>query len=250
MKPESVVCWRWKPAVTHADAARFSFGPETVNTLRRMVARHYQHPHRFICVTDDTAGLDPEVVVVKPWNDFADLPSPHDLGFGRRVVHKNPSCYRRLRMYRADIEQVFGPRFVSLDLDTVITSDVTALWDRPEDIVFWGDTNRHTHYNGSMVLMRAGARPQVWERFDPRTSPQQAKRAGCFGSDQGWISYCLGPGEAKWGRADGVYSFRNDIQPRRTPLPGNAKVVFFHGRHNPWHRDVQQQYPWVKEHWA
>lgn len=244
MKPETILTWKWKPF----DGYRSSYGPETVNTLRSMVARHYPHPHRFVCVTDDPRGLDPRVEAIPLWNDFANVPNPHDIIGGLRRP-KNPSCYRRLRMFHPEIATVFGKRFVSMDLDSVITGDLTPLWDRPEDIVFWGDTNPRTHYNGSMVLMTAGARPQVWTDFDPKVSPQKSKAAGCFGSDQGWISYRLGPGEAKWSKADGVYSFRNDIIPKRLPLPGNAKVVFFHGRYDPWAHVVQQQYVWVREHY-
>jgi hypothetical protein len=51
----SVVTWRWKPRRGY----RSSFGPETVNVLRSMVRRWYPKPHRFICVTDDPAGIEP-----------------------------------------------------------------------------------------------------------------------------------------------------------------------------------------------
>src|SRR4051812_8065560 len=105
--PLTVICWKWE-----TPGYRSTFGPETVNVLRRMVARHYPRPHRFLCVTDATAGLDPDVEVVAPWNDFAEVPSPHG--------KKNPSCYRRLRAFAPDIEPVFGPRFVTIDLDCVI----------------------------------------------------------------------------------------------------------------------------------
>ena len=235
MTPVSVVCWKWEPRPGY----RSTFGPETVNVLRSMVRRHYGDC-RFICVTDDTAGLDPGVEVVPDWKDFADIPSPHG--------GKNPSCYRRLRAFSPDIASVFGTRFVSLDLDTVVVGDLHPLWDRPEDFVIWGDTNKSTFYNGSMMLMTAGSRRQVWEQFDPRKSPQQSKADGKWGSDQGWISYCLGPGEAKWSRADGVYSFRNDLQ-KTHDLPANARLVSFHGRLDPWAAYIQQQYPWVKRHW-
>jgi hypothetical protein len=234
----TVVCWRWKPA----DGYRSTFGPETVNVLRRMVARHYPSPHRFVCVTDDPDGIDKDVEVLPLWNDFADLPSPHG--------GKNPSCYRRLRMFHPEIGQVFGERFVSMDLDTVITGDLRPLWDRPEDFVAWGDTNPQpgSHYNGSMILMRSGSRSKVWTQFDPVTSPKMALRARCFGSDQGWISYCLGAGEARWGKSDGVYSYRNDLQ-RAKALPENCRVVFFHGRHDPW-TDFGQGIDWVKAHYC
>jgi hypothetical protein len=236
--PLSVVCWRWKPTPGY----RSEYSPTTVNVLRRMVARHYPRPHRFICVTDDPAGLDSGIEIIPLWNDFAQIPSPHG--------KKNPSCYRRLRAFAPEIGDLFGPRFVSLDLDCVITGDLQPLWDRSEPIVMWGDTNPRTHYNGSMMLMSAGARPQVWTTFDPQSSPDQSRRAGCFGSDQGWISYCLGPGEAKWSRHDGVYSFRNDLKlsnPDR--LPSNARIVIFHGNEDPWGIHAQSL-EWVKQHWC
>ena len=236
----SVVTWRWKPPAGY----RSTFGPETVNVLRRMVARHYPDPHRFICVTDDREGLDREVEVVPGWNDFADVPSPSG---GR-----NPSCYRRLRAFHPEIAQTFGPRFVSLDLDMVITGDLRPLWNRPEPFVIWGDTNPRTFYNGSMFLMSAGARSKVWNTFDPKTSPAAARAAGHFGSDQGWISHCLGKGEATWSTADGVYSFRNHLHGEtatpKTALPSNARVVVFHGCVEPWSARAQR-IEWVKEYY-
>lgn len=234
----TVVCWKWRPFPGY----RSTYGPETVNTLRRMVARHYPEPHRFVCVTDDPVGIDSSIEIVPLWQDFAHLRSPHG--------GNNPSCYRRLRAFSPDIAQTFGDRFVSLDLDCVITGDLRPLWHRTEEFVIWGDTNPKTAYNGSMFLMTAGARRQVWERFDPKESPKRAMAAGCFGSDQGWISYCLGPRETKWTRDDGVYSFRNDLRMKGIrALPENARIVFFHGRHDPWHRDVQHEYPWAREHY-
>lgn len=234
--PVSFVVSRWQPAEKY----RSKFGPETVNTMRRMIARHYHQPHRFLCVTDQPDGIDPEVEIVPAWNDFADLPSPSG---GR-----NPSCYRRLRYFSPDVAPVLGSRIVSLDLDTVILDDVTPLFDRPEDFVIWGDTNPRTFYNGGLWLMTAGARAQVWTEFDPETSPQLARRAGHFGSDQGWISYCLGPNEAKWTTRDGVYSYRNAVRSMRRP-PDGARLVSFHGEYDPWDESVQKHSPWIREHY-
>lgn len=235
--PLSVVTWKW-----HTPGYRTAFGSQTVNVLRRMVARHYQAPHRFICVTDDRNGIDDDVEVVPAWNDFATVKSP--------MGGNNPSCYRRLRMFHPDIADVFGPRFVSLDLDMVLTSDVRPLWDRPEDFVIYGDTNPKTYYNGSMLLMTAGARPNVWTDFHQVRSPALSRAAGHFGSDQGWISYCLGPGETKWSKADGVYSFRNDLKPRgQSALPSNARIVVFHGSVDPWSPIALRQFSWLRDHY-
>jgi hypothetical protein len=233
----AVVCWRWQPRPGY----RSVFSVATVNTLRRMVARHFPVPHRFICVTDDPAGLDEAVEVVPLWPDFADVPNP--------AGAKYPSCYRRLRAFAPDIGDVFGPRFVSIDLDTVITGDLRPLWLRDEDFVCWGDrTHRTTPYNGSMFLLRAGTRARVWEEFDPSRSPQLASRAGFHGSDQGWISYCLGPHEARWTKADGVYCFRLDL--RHSPrLPANTRVVFFNGSLDPWTVRSGAATAWLREHY-
>lgn len=235
--PEIVVTWKWRPAANY----RSSYGPETVNTLAAQVRRHYPHPHRFVCVTDDATGIDSRVEIVPDWADFADVPSPHG---GR-----NPSCYRRLRAFHPEIGSVLGGRFVSLDLDTVITGDLTPLWDRDEDFVIWGDTGPKSFYNGSMFLLTAGARPRVWSDFDPQQSPRVAMQAGCYGSDQGWLSYCLGKGEARWTAADGVRSFRNDILPRGGALPEGTRIVFFHGHHDPWSCHIKAAQDWIREHY-
>ena len=232
-----VVCFKWKPALGY----RSTFGPETVNVLKRMVNRHYATLHRFTCVTDDPAGLDPDVRVVPLWDDLADVPSP--MGGTR----KNPSCYRRLKLFSAEAAELIGPRFVALDLDCVITGDLAPLWDRPEDFIIWGGTHPRTQYNGSMMLMTAGARRQVWETFDPVRSPRATQAARCYGSDQAWISYCLGPEEKRWSCEEGVHSYRH-LQDGR--LPANARMVLFPGAANPWSPDVQAQHEWVRRCWA
>jgi hypothetical protein len=115
----AVVCWKWKPKIGY----RSTFCAEHVNVLRSMVERHYRKPHQLVCITDDGAGIDPRVRVVPLWQDHARLPSPHG--------GNNPSCYRRLRAFSAEAAELIGPRFVSVDLDCVITGDMRPVWDRP-----------------------------------------------------------------------------------------------------------------------
>ena len=231
-----VVCFKWRPRGGY----RSHFTAETVNTLRDMVARHYPAPHRFSCVTDDARGLDEGIRAIPLWRDHADLPSPHG--------GNNPSCYRRLKLFSREAAEIIGSRFVCLDLDCVITGDLRPVWDRPEPFVIWGDTNPRTHYNGSMWLLTAGARAQVWETFDADKSPRRSKAAGQFGSDQGWISACLGGGEATWNKADGVYSYRVHLKAGKAPLPESARIVFFHGHVDPW-SPAAQSVGWVREHY-
>jgi len=247
----SIVCFKWQPPPGY----RSSYGPGPVNVLRSMVARHYPRPHRFICVTDDATGIDPGVEIVPLWNDHANVPNPSFRG--------GPSCYRRLRVFAPDIAPILGERFLCLDLDVVITASLEPLIDRSEDFVAWRNPHPMWPYNGSMFMLSAGARPQVWETFDPHTSPAMSHAAGCRGSDQGWMSYVLRKGEATWGPEDGVWSYQDEILDRRPlaqrqraarrPMPGTlppgARVVVFHGAVDPWSPQAAKMSPWVKEHY-
>lgn len=233
----SVICWKWRAPANY----RSQFTARHVDILASMVRRNYRAPHRFICVTDSPDGIDSSIEIVPLWNDLAHIQSPHGPG--------NPACYRRLKAFSVEAAAVFGQRFVSMDLDTVIVDDLAPIFDRPEDFVIWGDTNPTTPYNGGLFMMTAGARRQVWETFDPEKSPTVARKMGYFGSDQAWIGACLGPKEAMWTKADGVYSYRNEIA-RRGELPANARVISFHGQHDPWAPEIMARHSWIREHYV
>jgi hypothetical protein len=242
-----IVCWKWKPRGEY----RSHFGPETVNTLRRMVARNLTLPHRFSCITDDAKGIDADVRVIPLWTDHADVPSP--------AGPRNPSCYRRLKMFSAEARELIGERIVSLDLDTVVTGSLDPLFDRAEDFVIWGGQSLVMNgrvrskpwcwYNGSFMMLRAGTRTKVWDQFDPKVSPRKAHMANARGSDQGWISYCLGTKEAVWTDKDGVRSFRSHIVPGGGKLPADTRMVAFHGRYDPWTAEAQRLAPWIREYY-
>ncbi len=250
-----------------------------VNTLRSMVARNYNHPHRFFCVTDDPAGIDPRVEVVPMWEDHFNMLNP---------THPTarPNCYPRLKLFAPEMEGMFGKRFVSIDLDVVLVGDMAPLWQRPEDFVIY-DARGSDHYNGSMFLQTAGSRAQVWKSFDPVESPQMTMRAGMRGSDQAWIRYMLAPDAATWTNDHGVHAYLHIIPsrqprvasrprvhvpasasrrggigalrgvpravtpppPRTGELPKNARLVVFAGEFKPWEERTQQMSPWISEHY-
>lgn len=225
------VTWLW-----NTPRYRSTFTPEHVQALLRMVSRHYPAAFRFVCVANDVTVPMPGVEIVADRADFATIASPHG--------GPNPSCYRRLRMYAPDAAAIFGERVVSLDLDCVITGDLRPLLDRPESFVGWQDPFHPRQICGSMQMLTTGAHAEVWDRFDPATSPQASLAAGYKGSDQGWISYCL-PNAAQWTRAGGVLSYRVDC---KAGLPGGSRIVFFHGAVDPWSH-AAQQHAWVREHY-
>src|SRR5690606_29567076 len=189
---------------------RASFTSEHVNTLRRMVERHYPVPHRFLCITDDPSGLDDGIESCPIWDDYRAVPNPS--GGGR------PGCYLRLKLWAPEMAEILGPRWVMLDLDCVITGDLRPLFDRPEDVVMWQSPTKEWPYNGAFMMANSGARPKVWEEFDPNKSPRITSARGYRGSDQAWLSHII-PGEATVGESDGVW-FMQRMRPRNR-LPRN-----------------------------
>jgi hypothetical protein len=230
----SFVVFKWLKA-----GYRSTFTSKNVNTTRRMVARHYTKPHRFICVTDDGKGLEEGIEVVPLWSDHAEIPNPSWPG--------GPSCYRRLKVFSEWFGSIAGERFVCLDLDVVITGDLSPLVERSEDFLIWQTGNPNIPFCASMFMMTAGVHRKVWDSFDPKTSPRLALTCGMKGSDQAWIAYCLGKKIPGWGINEGVYSYRDHvIKNHRGQLPKGARMVMFHGRPDPWEQGAISQSPWIK----
>lgn len=234
----SVIVFKWKKT-----GYRSTFSSANVNVTRRMVARHYLKPHRFICITDDPKGLDEGIEYVPLWNDHAEIPNPSWPG--------GPSCYRRLRVFSEEFREIAGDRFVCLDLDVVITRDLAPLWDRTENFLIWQTGNPNIPFCASMFMMTAGVHRHVWETFDPKSSPRQALTCGMKGSDQAWIAYCLGKKIPGWGTADGVYSYRDHLVKNfKGGLPPDARMAIFHGRPDPWDQNAILHSPWIKRHYC
>lgn len=236
----AVITFRWsKPGY------RSTFLPVHVNTLRRMVARHYPHPFRFICVTDDATGLDPEVEHIPLWDDYAAIPNPS--------WPAGPSCYRRLKVHSEWFAQLIGPgtRMVLIDLDVVITDDLTPILHREEPFLMWETGHPTITHCASMVMATAGAHPEIWDTFDPVKSPRLATQDGRMkGSDQSWLYYVMRKKLAGWGPKHGVYSYRDHcVKQYQSRLPRGARVVMFHGRPDPWDYSALQASPWIHDHY-
>ncbi|MGH7023090.1 MAG: hypothetical protein ACREEB_05795, partial [Caulobacteraceae bacterium] len=193
---------------------RYSFAAGHVNVLAGMIRRNLPNPHRFICYTDEPDGIDLGLVDVREiWTTYADLAN---------YPRVSPAGFRRLKMFSRDALTWLGERIVMMDLDTVITGDLTLVLDRSEDFVANRGTIPTMAYNSGLIMFTAGARPQLWEEFDAVASLEFIRSLGLPHTDDGWMCAKLGPGEAKFGPENGVYSFRNDLLKKRDTLPENA----------------------------
>ncbi len=100
----NVVCMKWGR----------KYGPAYVNILRRMVARNLTRPHRFVCFTEQTDGLDPEVEV---------LPLPEC----RVPARPEIEAWRKISLFTPQLG-LSGPTLF-LDLDVVITGSLDPFFD-------------------------------------------------------------------------------------------------------------------------
>lgn len=234
----TVVAWKWGSL----------FGPEWVNVLRSMFERHLHLPHRFACVTDDARGLDPRV-------DAVPLPG---------LLSDSPRCIRRLRQYDGMwATENLGRRFLSIDLDVVITDDVTPLFARPDPVVCW-KVGYARVYTGALVLMDAGALHGLWEAFaaDPEGYAREAQRA-IYGreragapwggaSDQPVLNHYIRTHTlvAELRDEDGITTYFSGYRPKDPPMaelrPGVRLVSF--GSANK--KVIESgRHPWIRECW-
>lgn len=221
----TILTWLWSQP-----GGRYTYTAEHVNIWAAMVSRNLSLPHRIACVTDMPQGLDKGIAVIKPPRDFEDVRIPT---WGT----DKPQCLRRLSMFRPDAAQIFGKRFVAMDMDCVVIGPLDPLFDRDDDIVLYRGTHKQRPYNGSMLMMNAGARPRVFNEFTPEGAANAGKRY--IGSDQAWMSLILGPGEATWGGADGVHAYNSRWN------EGEPRVTFFLGPPKPWEIAAIEPKGWI-----
>lgn len=209
-----VMTWFWQQ-----EGGRAQFKPEHVNIWAAMMRRHCTLDIELACVTHLPEGIDPSIRIITP-------PSFYDGLTTSRWKDGRPSCYRRLSMFSPDAAELFGAeRFASMDLDVVIGGNIDSILDRAEDFVMCGPSSkgRRWIYNGSLVMMNAGARRCVYDDFSPEMAEIASRKF--VGSDQAWIAYALGPGEAIWTEDHGVTRWNGK---RSGPM------MFFPGHIKPW----------------
>lgn len=194
-----------------------------VERLAAGVARHLKQEHNFI--------------VCRPGEEDA-------------ALTEVKGCFARLRTFDPDWQYARGfkpgDRIVCLDLDMVVTGPLDALFDRPEPFVILQGVNSSNPnpFNGSVWMVRAGYRPDVWTDFSLEAASKVPFDA--FPDDQAWFHHKM-PDAAAYGPATGVLAFQKPGWPKGTQLPPTASLVAF-----PGYRDPAQftHLDWVRAHWC
>jgi hypothetical protein len=221
----TVLTWWWQQP-----ESRTTYTELHVAIWADMIRRHLTIPHRLAVVTDEPLSL-PGVDIIRPPKDFADVRIPS-------WPEHRPQCLRRLSMFRPDAAEIFGERILCTDLDLVVGASLDPMLEQAGDFRMAVGTAAGRPYNGSLLYLVAGARPQVFERFTPQGAVEAGRKF--VGSDQAWIAHCLGPNEATWGEKDGLAYYGLPRSPTAV-----KRIMFFPGADKPW----MASDPWVEKHY-
>lgn len=218
------------------------YGPQYVERLRNMVARHITVPYEFICLTDDPTPIDGVRLIVQPHS-----------GYARGWWHK---------VHMFDPALPINGRILYFDLDVIICNNINKLAQSQSEKDFFGirDFNRkfHPHWNAlnsSVMSWQHGLHTDVWTVF--KTNPATAQK---LHGDQDWIwkvaksRITFWPDEYimsyKWelrdrneiDRSNGQIKFKTVRNPS---IPKNCSVVVFHGDPKP--ENIRD--PFVVDNW-
>lgn len=209
-----------------------------VNKLAAGVRRHLAQPYTFVCI-DDKGFEKFSGDVHRSWP------------ISDENLTRERGCFARLRIFSPNWQQWFniqaGQRIVCMDLDMIVTGPLDHLFDRPESFVILQGANASNPcpYNGSLMMLRAGAHGDVWSGFSTEIVARLPYHE--FPDDQGWLAHKV-PNAAGWkaGPESGVYAFQKPGWPHGTALPKDARLVAFPGKRDP---SQFTQLPWIVEHW-
>lgn len=202
-----------------------AYGPHYVANLRSMVARHLSLPHRFVCLTDNIEGL-PEGVE----------------GIYVKKPRKQVPWWLKLRLFSS--KYGWSGRLLYLDLDTLVIGSLDEIATFPAPFALLPDmapnfkgngSHEIVHrYNSSVMVLDAGARDEIWDRFDNAVT-------GRLRSDQDWIGE-VRPEEATFPR-EWFARLHPDTAP---PFAPETKVLLCIKLKN---EKAAKTLPWFGEYW-
>lgn len=245
MDAVTILCTKWGD----------KYGSDYVNTLYSMVQRNMSRPFRFVCLTDDEAGIDPVVETLPlPAIGIADF----DSATGWTRLHG----WLKVTVFATPLHDLTGPTLF-LDLDIVITGPLDDFFDLPGEFIVIKDWDkRDSTGNTSVFRFTAGAHGALLSEL--ANSLQSAQRdyrneqefVTSWFSRQGKIHYWPSPWCVSFKRHCMQRGIMGVFRPAR--LPQDARVVVFHGRPNPpdaiagrsgkWYRRVLPV-DWVRDLW-
>lgn len=210
-----ILCMKWGT----------KYGPEYVNRLYGMVKLHLKGDFHFVCLTDRTEGIRPEVQCL-PIPTLALPPGSPERG------------WTKLTTFEAKLHGLQGTALF-LDLDVVIVDDITPFFEMPGEFLIIHDWKRPWRITGnsSVYRFKLGAHADVLAEF-LRDQADIRKR---LRNEQAFLSEVMHrQGKLTYWPAEWCASYKYHCIPTwpanywKTPIiPKGCRIVIFHGEVNP-----------------
>ena len=227
------------------------FAAEYVNRLYAMVSCNMNANFRFVCFTENSIGIRPEV-------EIQNLPQ-------LKLTTRSPERgWRKLTVFKKDFGGLSGPTLF-LDLDVVIVGNLDVFFTQPGDFLIAHDkkNSKKREGNSSVFRFEAGKYSHILDYFEKNS--EQVKRE--VRHEQAYLSREIDKlGELEYWPDDWVPSFKYKCFPSwfkswfvAPSIPKGARVILFHGLPNPpeaitgrsgkWYRHIKPS-PRIKDYWT
>ena len=252
-QPANIMCIKWGTL----------FGPEYVNRLYSGVRRNMARPVRFMCMTEETGGLHPDIEVLDlPVEPFAE---PMNAAL---AVANRQGAMRKVSLFRPGLVSDLQGPVLGFDLDVVITGPLDDIHDLAPGTVAmrhdWTEKRKgRPTGHGSVFRFDPALHGYLYDDLaaDPYQEVEEAR-----GSEQRYTSHkAMARDQFTYIPPDWVVSYKYDCNPfpvnylRAPRLPSDARVVCFHGR--PKMPEAAAGYTgslirysrpcdWLEEHWT
>lgn len=210
---KNVICMKWGT----------KFGPQYVNRLYEMVEKNLTIPHRFICFTDDTTGLNKGIET---------FPIPE-------VSFKNgpERGWNKLGVFRKTLADLEGEALF-LDLDVLIIRNIDEFFNQVGDFFIIKDWDFKNYIgNSSVFKFTIGQHDDIVDYFEKHSDEIRQE----FRNEQAYLSYKMKEkGILQYWPKQWCVSFkRHCLKPfplnwfMSPTLPKDTKILIFHGHPNP-----------------
>lgn len=183
-----------------------------VNNLFNMVKKHVTVPHKFVCFTDDVAGIDKDIEICKLQDNY-------------------PNWWSKIELFNPDNYK--NKNFFFLDLDTVIIKNIDHIVTTDYGFAGLRDFYHPDRFASGLMAWSQNSRYKIYETFKLTS---KRVMSNCQGGDQEFIGHCL-RNDHKFFQdihPDEIVSYKVHCKKGNTETtPEKARIICFHGKPKP-----------------
>ncbi len=244
---KTIICLKWGDA----------YDSEYVNRMYRAAMRNLSPPFRFVCWTDNPAGLETGIEA-RDIEQLTFAPELRDIWWKLAVSHPKAGLQGRC---------------LFLDLDVIIVDKLDSFFELPgrfcalRNWISWRKTILRPApiiFNSSVFCFEAGEWGQVAEMF--MRDPNHAKDRKQFSTEQVFMTHAVGAENAEWFPREWVQHYKYDMRPQfplnwvvKPRIPQGTKIICMTGYPKPhqavtegakggWHRRMLPM-PELRKYW-